>query len=515
MAGRVKKSILNAEVNLTFYFITLFLSFFSRKTFLDNLGAEFIGLTGTLGNILGYLNIAELGIGNCISFFLYKPLQTKNQQEITEITSVLGYLYRCIGLIILTSGIVVSLFFPWIFSGEALGLSIVYFAFFSFLTSSLVGYFINYRQIILSADQKGYLIAIYMQSATILKTALQIFLALYYQNLYLWIAVEFIFSLISCIIINWKINKEYPWLQIRVSQGKKLLKKYPGIIKNTKQIFIHKMKDTILFKSDELLIFAFVSMKMVAYYGNYTIIVAKIGMLFSTVLDSISAGVGNLIAEGNQNSIMKVFWELMTIRHFVAGVLCFSIYHFIEPFISIWLGEQYILANEILLLLCIYIYITTSRGVVDMYNHSHGLYGDIWAAWTELVINVSVSLVAGFYLGIVGILLGKIVSTGLIIILWKPYYLFRTGLHRSYTEYWRGASRNFIVSLVSIGMAHICLQHVSIKADEGYLPWILYCITGLTVYLIINLTLTFLFCKGAKDSLNRITTRFIHHPIHE
>ena len=185
MAGRVKKSILNAEVNLTFYFITLFLSFFSRKTFLDNLGAEFIGLTGTLGNILGYLNIAELGIGNCISFFLYKPLQTKNQQEITEITSVLGYLYRCIGLIILTSGIVVSLFFPWIFSGEALGLSIVYFAFFSFLTSSLVGYFINYRQIILSADQKGYLIAIYMQSATILKTALQIFLALYYQNLYL------------------------------------------------------------------------------------------------------------------------------------------------------------------------------------------------------------------------------------------------------------------------------------------------------------------------------------------
>ena len=75
MSGRVKKSIKNAEVNLIFYFLTLFLSFFSRKIFLDCLGPEFIGLSGTLSNILGYLNLAELGIASCISFHLYKPLQ--------------------------------------------------------------------------------------------------------------------------------------------------------------------------------------------------------------------------------------------------------------------------------------------------------------------------------------------------------------------------------------------------------------------------------------------------------
>ena len=58
MGKRTHKSILNAEVNIIFYFLTLFLAFFSRKIFLDNLGTEFIGLTGTLGNILGYLNLA-------------------------------------------------------------------------------------------------------------------------------------------------------------------------------------------------------------------------------------------------------------------------------------------------------------------------------------------------------------------------------------------------------------------------------------------------------------------------
>jgi len=505
MSGRVHKSILNAEVNLIFYFLSLFLAFFSRKIFLDCLGAEFIGLTGTLGSILGYLNLAEFGIGSCISFFLYKPLQTNNRQDIQEILSIFGYLYRCIGLFIFAGGFIISLFFPLLFGNEELGLPIVYFAFYSFLSSSLIGYFINYRQILLSADQKGYLVAIYFHSASIIKTGAQILLAYLYQNLYVWVAIELIFSILGCIVLNWKINQEYPWLKTNKNQGKALLKKYPDIIKNTKQIFIHKIKDYILYRSDELFIFAFVSLKMVAYYGNYTMIVSKIGMLFSSVLDSISAGVGNLIAEGNQHNIMKVFWELMTIRHFVAGILCFSIYHFIEPFISIWLGSEYILSRDILLLLSLHIYLSSSRGVVDMYNHSHGLYADVWSAWAELIINVSITLIAGYFWGISGILLGKITSTILIIVLWKPYYLFHSGLHKSYADYWNGAARNFLVSIISIGAAHYMLRYIGINAADGYLSWILYCLTGLFIYMVINLTLILLFCKGAKDSMLRLS----------
>lgn len=64
--SRVKKTLLNARVNLIFYFLTPALSFFSRKIFLDCLGADFVGLTGTLQNLLGFLNLAELGIGSAI-----------------------------------------------------------------------------------------------------------------------------------------------------------------------------------------------------------------------------------------------------------------------------------------------------------------------------------------------------------------------------------------------------------------------------------------------------------------
>ena len=138
MSGRVHKSVLNAEVNLVFYFLTLLLAFFSRKIFLDCLGADFIGLTGTLGNILGYLNLAELGITASIGYFLFKPLQTNNKEEIQEILSLLGYLYNWIGCIILAGGFLISLFFPFIFSNANLSLGIIYFAFYSFLCSYIL-----------------------------------------------------------------------------------------------------------------------------------------------------------------------------------------------------------------------------------------------------------------------------------------------------------------------------------------------------------------------------------------
>lgn len=504
MSGRVSKSIMNAEVNLVFYFLTLFLSFFSRKIFLENLGTEFIGLTGTLSNILGYLNLAELGIAGCISFTLFKPLQQNNQQQIAEILSIFGYLYRIIGLAILGIGFLISLFFPIIFCNIEFGLGIVYFAFYTFLGSSLIGYFINYRQTLLSADQKNYLVAIYFQTAGIAKTLIQIYLAYNYRNLYLWVTIEFLFSILGCIILNWKINKVYPWLKTNKSQGKTLLKKYPNILANTKQIFVHKIKDFLLNQSDQLFIFLFVSLKMVAYYGNYTLIITKAGQLFGSVMNSVDASIGNLVAEGNKNSIMRIFWEMLTLRHFVGGILCFSIYHMIEPFISLWLGPEFIIDHKILVMLTIYTYISYSRSVVDMYNHAYGLYNDTWSAWAELFINLSTTLIAGYFWGIIGLLLGKIISTGLIVILWKPYYLFYSGLHEKYSVYWSGAALNYTVSVISFTTTHFIIKGINIDAYSSYLSWGLFCIYTLTIYLLINIVLISLFCKGSKEFLLRI-----------
>lgn len=161
--SRVKKGLLNAKVNLLFYFLSLGLSFFSRKTFLDNLGAEFIGLSGTLSNILSFLSLAEMGIGTAVAFNLYKPIAENNRKRINDLISVFGYLYNKIGIFISIAACIISIFLPLIFKDSNLPLGMIYFSFLSIVFSSLCGYFINYRQILLSADQKNYLVTKYIQ----------------------------------------------------------------------------------------------------------------------------------------------------------------------------------------------------------------------------------------------------------------------------------------------------------------------------------------------------------------
>ena len=445
MSERVHRSVMNIKVGMFFYVLSLFLAFFSRKVFLDCLGAEFIGLTGMLMNIMSFLSVAELGIGTSIVYFLYKPLQEDNHEKINEVMSMLAYLYRCIGLVIGTCGIVVSLFFPWWFGNLTTGISLVYFAFYSFLASSVAGYIFNYKQLLVSANQKQYLVNAYFQTIGIVQSLVQILLAYYYRNLYLWVLVGLIFTVIGIIIFNIRIRQLYPWLRINLKEGRQNLKHYPEILRKTRQIFVQKIKDFILYRSDEILVGMFVSVVQVAFYGNYTIITSKLNFLVNILSDGMNAGVGNLVAEGNDKNTMKVFWELTAIRFLIVGIVVLGLLLFLQPFIVCWFGAQYRLSDLIVYLLVFNIFIFLSRGVVEMFISAHGLFSDVWAAWTELFVNLAVTLCLAPFYGIVGILLGKIISVFFIAFFWKPYFLFSRGLHKSVTVYWKGMAPYYMI----------------------------------------------------------------------
>lgn len=496
--SRVHKSLLNAKVNLVFYFLSLFFAFFSRKIFLDCLGEEFMGLTGTLGNILSFLNVAELGIGTSITYFLYKPLQEKNIEKTNDVVSVLAYLYRCIGLIIGCTGLVVSFFFPLIFKDSPVNLFLVYFTFYAFLATSMVGYLINYRQLLVSADQKQYLVNSIFMSITLIQTVVQILLAYYYRNLYLWVIVGLIFTIVGCVFFNRRIDKAYPWLDIDMKRGKRLLKEYPDILKKTRQVFIQKIKDFVLYRSDQILVFAFVSLKMVAYYDNYMILVNKFNLLVNMLSDGMNAGIGNLIAEGNKQNTMKVFWELTAIRFVIVGIVVYAFLIFMQPFIVIWLGVEYLLDDYIVYLIALNIFIVLSRGVVEMYISACGLFSDVWAAWTELIVNICVTLALAPFFGIAGILLGKIVSVFFIALFWKPYFLFSKGLSERVSSYWYGMIKYYGIFIVGVAVSLLMKDYVMGNVNGNIWPSFSVGIVAYVLLLVSYCFILYVCTKGMK-----------------
>lgn len=506
--SRVKKSFLNARVNVFFYCVTLILSFFSRKLFLDMLGANFVGLTGTLQNLLGFLNLAELGIGTSIGYVLYKPLFEKNQQKINEIISVFGYLYRKIGLFILAVGFILSCFLMLIFKHTVFSFPLIYFAFYGFLISSLFGYFVNYRQVLLGADQRNYIVTGYYQTIVITKTLVQMAAAYYTRNYYLWVIIELSFNIIYSFILNWRINKEYPWLKSSILLGKE---KYPEnkiIITKAKQLFVHVLAGTARNQFLPFLVYAFVSLKAVAYYGNYMLIISKVNMLVNNFLGSTGAGVGSLIAENDPKKIQRVFWELTSLRFIIAGLLTFALYSLIDPFIAIWLGKEYILSDTVRIIILGNFFISQFRGTNDQFIFGYGLFQDTWAPVVTLLITLIVALVGGYFWGLPGVLLGDIASSITIISIWKPYFLYKEGFRLPVRFYWLHIFKYGAVLIISWAGTWLVTTCLSFPWDpsEGYGRWILYALYQVSLFTILLVTLMYFVSHGVRN----LWTRFIH-----
>ena len=506
--SRVRKSLLNARVNLIFYFLTLALSFFSRKIFLDTLGADFVGLTGTLQNLLGFLNLAELGIGSAIGYVLYKPLFDHDETKINEIISVFGYLYRWIGKIILIAGCILACFLPLIFPNTEFDLGLIFFAYFSFLASSLIGYFANYKQTLLGADQKNYVVTAYFQTATIIKTIIQMALAYYTGNYYLWVIVELSFGIIYSFILNWKINQVYPWLRSEVSQGRILFKKYPVVMKYTKNLFVHIIAALFQYQTTPFFIYSFVSLKVVAYYGNYSIIIDKLNSLVNNLLNSVNAGIGNLIAEGNHNKIIAVFWEMIALRYFISGILIFSLYYLITPFITLWIGKEYVLDISILMIILGNTFIVTTRGAVDQFLFGYGLFRDVGASVTESILTIAISIIGGYFYGLIGVLSGPVISMFINACLWKPYYLFKRGFKLSIIIYWRNILKHLCIILISSAFALQIIRLIKINPIDNYIDWVTYSITILLVYVPILFSLMYITSNGMRNLVSRMKIIF-------
>ncbi len=430
--SRTTKSLKNAGVTLFFYFISVLLGFWSRKVFYDYLGSEVLGLDTTAATMFMFLNLAELGIGTSVAYFLYRPMYENDTLTMNEIVALQGWIYKRVAFFIIAASAILMCFFPWIFSDIQIPLWYAYATFIVMLIGSMLGYFLNYRQCILAADQKGYKVTKVTQSASVLfRIMLILLLPVVSHPFLLYIGTNLLGALIGCIWLNHVLKKEYPWLKKAELSGKELLKKYPAILTKTKQLFFHKVTTLIVNQLSPLIMYAFTTLTAVAYYGNYLTLIDKAKDVIKNAFMSTTNAVGNLIASKDEKRINAVFWELIDSRLCISFSCILVLSLITEPFISVWLSPEYLLGSKVLLLVSILSFLSINRQTVDSFISGYGMFQDIWAPAVEAVINLSVAIGLGYLWDIVGVQCGTLVSTLIIVYGWKPYFLYTRGFNRN------------------------------------------------------------------------------------
>lgn len=501
--SRVALTIKNAWIGLIFQIIYIIIQFFSRDIFLKKLGDEFIGTVETLKSILQFLNLSELGIGTAVGFALYKPIYDNNQKLINEIIGYLGFLYKRIGLFVLIAGLFLLVFFPSIFENSSIDLILIIFLFLALLTSNLLSYFFAYYMFLLQADQKGYINITINQSVFVLRLSLQCLVLIYLEDIVLWILLELLTPLIYVIILRKQIRKIYPWLNFKFKITRTIRKNHKDLLKKIKQISFHKLGTFVSNGTDNIIIFSFVNPAAVAFVSNYQMVMNNINLLVSKLFEGTNASVGHLVAENDSKNMQKVFWEFMALRFFFAGCSVILIYMSFDDLIRIWLGEKYLLSSSILIALIAIFFILQIRQPIDSFKQAFGLYDDIWAPVIQSVINLLFSVIFVIKYGILGVFLGTIISQFIIVMLWRPYYVFKYGFKIRNSIYWFGLGHHLLYLSATFVLYLNLVKYVDISANFDFMSLFLNALKSGLLFFLLYFLILITFSKGFKNLTKR------------
>ncbi|MFX0548409.1 lipopolysaccharide biosynthesis protein [Hathewaya histolytica] len=485
--ARVKNAKKNVIYGIATYILLMLVTFLNRKVFLNLLGDDIAGFQGLLQNILSFLNLIESGVGMAIMFSLYKPFAEDNKAQIKSAVKLYSKIYKICGSILIVAGIILTSMLH-IFVKEQIPMVYAKICFLLYIADTSLTYFFSYKTCLLYASENGYVISFWDFVFKFIRAVVQIIILYIYKSFIIFIAIQILTNIGYLIVINYSVNKKFPWYK-DVKAGKVEGKK--DIIKNIKALFIHKIGGFVVFSTDNLLISYFLNFKVVALYTNYNMIISFCQNFINKIFEGIAASIGNLLTEGNREKSFSVFKKLFFFNFWIASFVTICLYNAIDQVVELWLGNKFLLERPVLIVLLLNFYITAMRMCVDRFKESAGLYyEDRYAPLIESTINLVFSIVLLKRFGLIGVFIGTLISN-LSVIFWvKPKIVFNKVFNKSLAEYLFHYLKYMCYALVPFILTRITSKYLHVS--NKFLDFLLNCILSV---IIINLSYAIMFYK--------------------
>lgn len=450
MKNRTEKAILNIGSNYIIQIIKTIFTFLTRTIFIKILGKEALGLNGLFINILSMLSLAELGIGTAINFSLYEPLAKNDYSKVSSLMSFYKKTYNIIGIIVFILGIVLVPFLPF-FIKNINDIENVYLIYLLYLLNTVFSYFISYKETLVNADQKSYKLSTINLIFLVILNIFQITSLIIWKNFIVYLFIQFAIQLIQKVFINIYISKLY--FNIDFNSSKNIDEKdFKVIKKNVFAMFFHKIGDYCVNSTDNLIISSFINVVYVGLYSNYLTVLSLITTFTSIFFNNLTSSFGNLNITESPKKKFDIFKKMELISFIMYGLSFVVLLNVFNDFITLWVGSDYCLDFLIVLFILISFYISGMRVSPSTVKNSAGLYSvDKFTPIIQALVNLVVSICLVKKIGILGVVIGTIISS-LVLPSWqKPFIIYRDIFKMKFSIYLINFIKNvFIVCIVSI-----------------------------------------------------------------
>ena len=455
---RTKNSVATFFSSILYQIVNLILPFVVRTVVIYTIGAEYLGLNSLLTSILQVLSVADLGFTGAVTFCLYKPVAEDNHKIICACIAYLRKVYLIISGIILTVGLLLIPFFPFLIKGDYPSDVNIYILYLIFLFNTISSYlFFAYKGVLLQVYQKGSINNVVTMLVELVRCILQIIVLVFFKAYYAYVLLLPIGTIAIHIINNIYVCKKYPWCTPKGKLPEETIK-----IIRTKIAFLfgHKVAATLTNSIDNIVISAYIGLVAIAIYGNYSLITGAIVGVTVGLYGALRPTIGNYMQTESIEENHKLFrsmyflcawWDIWC----TTCMLCLF-----QPFMEIWVGRGYMLDTKTVVMIVLFFYATVSR------QFFASLYVEIMGLWNKTlirqivaaVVNLVLDLLLGKYYGISGIVFASFFSTMFISYPMDIYTVYKYVLAKNIKEGIFRACITFIIMVAIVLLTYgVCV----------------------------------------------------------
>lgn len=451
MESRSVKSFHNIVSGVCAKILLFIFAFFLRTVFIRCLGAEYTGINGLYSNILTVLSLADLGVANVLSFFLYEALRNSDQEKIAVVIHAFRKIYIAIGMAVFGIGVSIIPFLPFIIHSE-LDYSHLIGYYILFLLNMVFSYFFAYKTTILTADQKQYYENIVTVAVQITMYILQIIYLQIVQDYTGFLIIQIVCTIVRNVVLSCIADKNYPFIKIKydISRDYKLAFK-SRIFMDIRSTMLYKAGNVALNYTDNILISAIVGTVHVGYYSNYNLIFGYIGAYVNIVATGVTASLGSVNAEKNADKSYDVYRTLSFLFFAGASIIINVSGCCVQEIIPVWIGKEYMLDKGTFTAVLIMVYVNYICTPPSIFRETLGIFREVkYMMIPAVIINIVFSVVLGREFGTAGILIATPISKFMTQFWYEPRILYKKVFNRPYRFFWIQQIKFVVITIVCI-----------------------------------------------------------------
>ena len=459
---RLKNSSYNVFFNIIQLSIITILTFVTRTFFIRYLGKEMLGLDGLFTNILSMLSLTDLGIGTAISFSLYKPLAEKDKEKISALMTLYKKIYRVVALVVLIIGLCLIPALPF-FSKGYTGNNL-YIFYLLYLFNTVFSYLLVYKETLIIADQNNYKLFWNKLLFIIIMYTSQIIILNKLHSFVLYLITMLISNLLRNLVNNIYITHMYR--NIEFNSTKRINKKETDIIvQNAKNMLVSKIGDYLLNGTDNIIISA-IDITLTGIYSNYLSIVGVMKTFINAIYNGVTASFGNVVATESKNVQENIFKVSTFICFLISGFITLELIFLFNPFIRIWAGPDYLVSFRLVIVIALNFYFYSNHVSLNSMKIASGKYkADRFIPIIQAVVNLFVSIVLGYHIGLAGVVLGTLISYITIGFIFRPMLLIRNIFNKSSFDYFYNQAKYIFVLLVVFSVNVVLYNYVMLDSN--------------------------------------------------